>query len=482
MQAVLGALGAVMVVGSAAAQPADNCAGPIAQYQVRYAGEDVFEVEASFARPISRLDLAHFPLEARPEGQAASVHALHAYAADGSSVAIAYVGEGGWETGDDAATRITYQLHADHGEVDWGMGGPGKEEVGDYFDQSYVFAGHAFFLIDWGAPRCPVEIGFDLPEGWLVTSPWPVENGTHHVGEYWSLGQNVFAMGQDAPQHSRVGGLDLTWLMDQRLLLIRDEVETILSDLPAAYTELWGAAPGDRFNVFFMTDYMSDGGAFYDSFALRIALPLSPADEISWSHTLAHEVMHIWNDLGKGPEGNVPELEWVNEGFTDYLTLKMRGRTGQLDSDILEQRIANLIRRYRLSEHLDPGLTIAEAGRDKSSNWHLIYGGGALAAFFIDAELSGTDPDRFGEVLRILREERGAGYTYESFMQVLDRETDGLGSEVVNWLDSRPGNVELVKRFNRYGLDVSLFAVDEAYVRFPSCGEDRCPPAFLAAD
>ncbi|WP_291843108.1 hypothetical protein [Maricaulis sp.] len=476
--------GAVMSAagGSAWAQSVAECGpDPVASYVVTYLGEDRFGVAVEHAVPSNRWDLAFFPLSDRPEGQAESVRDLSAFDANGQPVEIAYVGEGGWEIDGQGAVRLSYTILADHGEVDWGADGPGKDEVGDHFDDSYVFAGHAFFLLDWAMPRCAVDVQFDLPDAWQVTAPWPVENGVYRIADSWSLGQNLFAMGEDAARTVQVGGLNLTWLMDKRLGAITPQVERVMAILPQHYRDFWGQAPGNAFSVFFMADTMSDGGAFYDSFAMRIAVPLNRADEINWSHTLAHEVMHLWNQLGRAQGRNVPELEWVNEGFTDYLTIKMASQAGILDEAMTEQRLANLIRRFNLARTLSPEVSIAAAGQDKPANWHLIYGGGGLAALFIDAELSRTDPDRFGAVLRDLQANAGDGYTFETFMDRFDGLTDGLASQVYDWLDMRPSNAEIVQRLGRYGIEAATFGMDEAYVRFEACGDARCAPVFLAA-
>lgn len=465
--------------GDALARTVEPCDGPVARYDVRYRGEDTFEVHARFARPSQRVDLFHFPVAGRPEGQAASVSGLQAFAADGAPAAFRYVGEGTWLFDGEGAVELRYALRADHSEVDWGDGGPGKDEVADVFDGTYLFAGHAFFVQDWDMPRCPVEVSFDIPEGWRVTAPWPATADGFLIDDAWALGQNMFAVGEAVPRRSTAGGLELTWIHDSRLAAVVPELESLLSGLPPVYTAFWGASPGDAYNVFLMADTMSDGGAFHDSFAMRLAVPLSEADEVSWSHTLGHELMHIWNPLGKGPEGYVPELEWVNEGFTDYLTIKLRSRAGQLEPGLMEQRVANLIRRYRLSAAASPGLGLAGAGADKGANWQLVYGGGALAALLIDGELSQADPMAFTEALRGLSRMRGEGYTYATFLDTFDSLSGGRASEVVAWLDGRPSDAELIARLRRIGIDVSIFGPDEVYVRFTDCGEPGCVPAFL---
>lgn len=459
-----------------------ECAGPLADYQVRYVGDDMFEVAARFERPQSRWDLAHFTPPDRPEGQSESVRDLKAFDADGNELPVDYVGEGGFETREGrGANSILYRLVADHDEADWNIGAPGKDEVGATFDQSYVFAGHAFFLLDWDMPRCGVTVSFDLPEGWQVTAPWPSQDGKYRIDDSWGLGQNMFAMGVDTADRVDVGGLSLTWLMDSQLEPVRKDVTDIMSVLPDYYTDLWGEAGGSRFSVFFMSDYMSDGGAFWDSFAMRFAVPLSEADKISWRHTLGHEVMHLWNKLGKRNGANVPELEWVNEGFTDYLTVRTMSRAGLLSNEMTEQRLANIVRRYILAGRSTPDVTLRTSGQDKGSNWQAVYGGGALVALLLDAELSRDDPDAFPKLLRSLRAEQGEGYDYDRFIAALDAKTDGRGGAIIEWVDSRPASPLIVERFRELGLDVSIFGYDEVYFRFPPCGEERCAPGWLAS-
>lgn len=104
-----------------------------------------------------------------------------------------------------------------------------------------------------------------------------------------------------------------------------------------------------------------------------------------------------------------------------------------------------------------------------------------MVALLLDAELSRNDPEAFPKLLRSLREEQGEGYDYDRFIAALDQKTDGKGGAIVQWVDSRPASPLIVERFRELGLDVSIFGYDEVYFRFPSCGEERCAPGWLAS-
>jgi predicted metalloprotease with PDZ domain len=464
--------------GAALAQA--QCEGPATRYTVSRSGDDAFQVRAELAQPSGRFDVFYFPVEGRPEGQADSVSDLHAYDAAGAELALAYVGEGGWEIEDAQASSLSYRLLADHDAVDWGNGGPGKDEVATRFDHSYFFAGHAFFLVDFEAPACPIEIAFDLPSDWVVTSPWPMDGHIATASGPYNLAQNVFAMGEDLPSEGDIGGMRISWLVADALADQEPRITELMDALPRVYAEFWGGPSADRFATFFFPDRMSDGGAFEESFAMRLAAPVTPTDERIWAHTLGHEIMHLWNLRNAPSWPDVDSIYWYSEGFTDYLTLKLMSQAGLLPEGMLEQRLANILRRYEIAKRLSPGVSLAEAGYDKLTNWELIYGGGALMALMLDAEVSQSDPLAFRDALRTVRNDGNEPYDQPRLIAALDAETDGRASAIQSWIDSEPDFAEIRARLAAVGIAASNFRFDEVYVDFPACAAETCVPDFLA--
>ena len=466
-------------ITSAAAQEA--CTGVQATYEVRRVSADEFSVDARFSNPVSRLDLYFFPVEGRPQGQADSIRDLRAFGQSGRRVDFNYVGEAAWEASAGASvSRVTYRVRADHDQVDWGQGGPGKDEVATRFDRTYFFVGHAFFLTDFSMPRCPIEVRFDLPRNWRVTTPWPMVGNVATAAGPTNLAQNAFALGEDIAQTSTRGGFEVEWLIDSAVAPAGPRIGALMEALPPVYTEFWGRAPLGQLTTFYFADAMSDGGAFENSFAMRLATPLSPADEITWSHTLGHEMMHLWLGAGaiQGPSNE--EIAWFTEGFADYLTIKLMRRTGLIDQERLAQRIAGVLRRYELARRFSPEVSLSEAGADKLQNWELIYGGGALAALLLDAELSARDPHAFRDMMRAVYGEATQQYDQARLLRVMDASSAGAASEVYGFVNGRSSFAEIRARLARAGIDVAHFASDEAYVVFGACGEADCAPPFLA--
>jgi len=434
-------------------------------YTVHYAGNDRFQVEATFAQPTTRLDLNNHESKARPRGQAESVRDLQAFDAQGKPVAIEFVGNGGWEMKQGAATRIRYTLVADHDAADWIAG---KDEVATKFDHSYFFASDAFFLLDYDWPKQPITIRFELPKDWRVTAPWPQRDGAFLAPNPDDFGTNAFAMGTDAAQQARAGALTLTWLSDSRVKAIEPRLLPMFDKLPATYTDFWGGSPGQALTVFFLSDPDTDGGAFHNSFALRLATPLRASETRVWEHTLGHELMHVWmNNSNDGVRlGSGGQTYWFTEGFTDYLTVKLMHEAGLLDDAMYGQRLANQIRRYEFGRRLSPGVTLVGAGKEKHKNWELVYGGGAVMALLLDAELSRQSPIAFRDALRRVQHQGAVTLDAPALMKLLDDSSQGRASAIMQQLDAGMGTAQLRAALAPAGYTVEGFATDEVYVGF----------------
>jgi predicted metalloprotease with PDZ domain len=469
---------ALAFAGLALACAAANSHAATTEYRVSYAGNDRFQVEAEFAQPTTRLDLNNHGSKARPNGQAESVKDLQAFDAQGKPVPVSFVGNGGWEVKQGAASRICYTLVADHDAADWAAG---KDEVATKFDHSFFFASDAFFLMDYDWPKQSIDVRFDLPKGWRVTAPWPQHDGVFVAPNPDDVGSNAFAMGTDAAQQAKAGALTLTWLSDSRVKAIEPRLLPMFDKLPAVYTDFWGGSPGSALTVFFLSDPETDGGAFHNSFAMRLATPLRPSETRVWEHTLGHELMHVWmNNSNDGVRlGSGGQTYWFTEGFTDYLTVKLMHEAGLLDDAMFQQRLANQIRRYEFGRRLSPGVTLAAAGKEKHKNWELVYGGGAVMALLLDAELSRTSPTAFRDALRRVQHQGPVTLDAPALLKLLDESSKGRASAIMQQLDAGMSTAQLRDALAPSGVTVEGFATDEVYVGFADCRPADCVTGFL---
>ncbi len=462
---------ALLLAATPTAGPAQQCSGPVASYAVSRAGPDLFGVQARFHTPTRHLAVRFSEAIGRPEAQAASVLGLEGMAGD-HAVPMHYDGKGAWSAA-EPLTAIRYQLRADHNQVRWTGGG--IDEVGSHFGETYFFVANAFFPIDDQWPTCPVEVTFDLPADWTVLSPWSGGDRHYVASDPFAFEKNAFAMGRFTKGHADAGTMTLEWVIDERLAAIRDRMVATMTPLPRVFNDYFGSTPADRYVVIaFQGPYM-DGGAFRRSFTLTLGSPVRDTDALVWTHYLAHEMIHLW--LGNTVRGQDPEkIYWFTEGFTDYLAIKLGYRAGITDESMLQQRLANVIRRVRLAAKISPGIGLVEAGAHKNDNWELVYGGGAMVALLMDAE----NPDGFQMAIRDLVAHAGTPYTQAGLLARMDSATGGAATRAFTAVNDGLDNGTLVERLGMAGVEVTGFSPDEVYVRFAGhCSSARCVPAFL---
>ena len=462
-----------LVASEALAQPARPM---LADYTVSYGGGDEFQIDARFAVPASKLSLFSFPNDQNALGQAAYIEALEAWDASGKVRGLKFLGDGDWEGVNGTISRVRYKVRAQHDRQNWG---PGKDEVATRFDDTFFFAGNAFFLADYDWPDQPIHIRFDLPNGWTVTAPWSGSGSDFTAPRRRSLTFNVFAIGKDRATTETAGPVRLAWLSEKKLAPVKSQLQKLLTGLPAIYARFWGVTPVEELTVFAFTDPETDGGAFADSFALRLAWPMQSIDRVAWPHWLGHELMHLWNGSGRirvAPDGST---SWFNEGVTDYLTVKLMRQSGLIDDATLKHRLANFARRYELGRKMSPGLKLAQAGAEKSKNWELIYGGGAMFGLLLDGQLSRSDPKAFQRALREVYRQADQPYDQQKLMGILDENSGGAAGDILSWLDQGLSWSQIRERLRPIGLEFSGFGSDEAYVDFAPCAKPSCVPAFL---
>ena len=156
-------------------------------------------------------------------------------------------------------------------------------------------------------------------------------------------------------------------------------LESVMKPAVAAYAGMFGGVPKSNYLVT-LHEGVTDGGAFDRSYSMLAGMPLTRANLIDWGHIVAHETLHLWNGTGMRPKA---QMDWFKEGFTDYLTIVTLRRLNLIDDALFTKKLEGHVRRT-----IGPkNLPLADAGKDKKANWAWIYGGGAMAAMALDAQI-----------------------------------------------------------------------------------------------
>ena len=350
-----------------------------------------------------------------PNGQASLVEDLRAIDADGATVALKDLGAGDYGIAGGRRIRLSYAVRLEHDQYPWPAG---MEEVSYHTDEGVMATGAALFFADGDAPvQAPIEVDFDLPQGWQARTPWTRMGGgdRFRVDSRRELVSNALFLGTAHAETFDAGGVELTLVLGKRYRKSAPLFIDLLRTQLASYAELFGGPPLSRRYLIIINDHASgDGGAFASSFSQFVQGDADERNRVIWGYVMAHELLHFWNGLSIVPADH--REEWFKEGITDYLTIVTLANNGWLDDTLLFKRLENVPRRYLIARFAQGlKMSVRDAGKDKQPNRQLVYGGGSLAALALDVALRERSGDRVGlpEFMRALHAEFGKpGKTY----------------------------------------------------------------------
>lgn len=362
-------------------------------------------VQARLELTDSMLVMYHTGAEHLPQGWATYVRDLVATDDAGRAIRLRARGPGRWSIPSPrpAAVRLRYDVLLHHDAGSWPFG---AKSAGYVKDDGVFATGKALFITQ-GRMRA-ARVRFDLPDGWRIATPWQEVTGqpaTFAVSNSAELLDVGMLLGRHAQRRLLIGGTTVILAVGQGIAGAMEPIARTLGRLLLAADTLFGGTPSGKFVVIANAGSGGGGSAFIRSVDVVFDSPPTQENRAEWSHILAHEILHHWMGYAMAITRGQQEY-WLMEGATDYLAYLIEYRTGIISADDFFGRIAEHWDRYRA---VAGTVSLADAGADKAKHYDLIYSGGLLAAFAMDAELRSRTEGRFGfdEVMRRLYREFG---------------------------------------------------------------------------
>ncbi len=322
-----------------------------------------------------------------------------------------------------------------------------------------VLVGYSVFLIPTGLDHYdPVDASVRVraPAGWRLWSSWPGSEPEFHPPTPHDIWSGMVAGGDFTPARLWRGPVSVTVLTEapdpgRNGLSIANRLLPVLRGM----FSLFGAPPrGDSLNVVALYRTMpappgrsvmsgsSEEGAF-----LALATPDRFRNPVGLTQLAAHECLHFY--LGgavtgdpEPPYRNSPELIWLMEGMTEYVSRRLMAQAGVIQPADLEATTLDKDREYRST----PGwrtTTLAEAARrmEDPETYQLVYSRGYLVARLLEERMDARcGPGTLDRALRRLFEEHDF---YRTRAAIRPREARRLFDEVC------PGTGELLDRYAR---------------------------------
>ncbi|KAA9332438.1 M61 family metallopeptidase [Hymenobacter busanensis] len=290
------------------------------------------------------------PLHVRMARSSPGRYALHEFAknvydvqatdAGGKPLRVTQPDPYGWDVtpGPDGTVVFRYTLYADR--TDGTYAGIDQQHAHLNIPATFAFAR--------GLDQRPVEVRFDVPQGWSVASQ------LQPSGEVWKAPHLQYFMDSPTslgPQQVR------SWQQDGRTIELAvlhagseadldrftEQTKNVVQEARAVFGEL----PQYDFGRYtFVADYLpqatSDGMEHRNSTSVTSPRPLSGPGALDNLGTVSHEFFHSWNVERIRPRdlepfdferANMSNSLWFAEGFTQYYGELLLRRSGAYSSD-----------------------------------------------------------------------------------------------------------------------------------------------------
>ena len=337
------------------------------------------------------LSMSRFGTEWLYDGYTRYLRDLTVTDVNGETLPVEEIGKTQWvvETENDLPVTLRYKVLLNHDEREWP---PGPDEV-PYAQEDCIFCpGYALFVV--GEVK-DIELKFDVPDNWHVSTPWErVEADEHRFvcEDQDDLMYAYFVIGEHCERLAKAGDTEIVLATGAHFKASMNEIHGTIEALLDAYSRVFGGIQRGKLlfvaNSYGEKGHMS-GGASGRSISVLIGGELDEASRRFWLPLVGYMVSCLW--IG-GQAINFREQEyWFSAGFTGYYSDVVSVRLGLTsESDFL----GKFERTWESYLSRQGGLSIREAGKDKSANRELVYDGGSLVAAALDLQIRALTQNR----------------------------------------------------------------------------------------
>ena len=308
----------------------------------------------------------------------------------GKSIKVEELPDAKWKiyTSLNDKISLTYDVHLDHEDYQWSGGIDGVA----YTTELGVFYTGRTLLILNGQIRKNINVDFELPNDWSVTTPWNKESDANYAFKVNSISDLVDAMifaGTHKEVSLKRADFELVFALGtEDIIAQEEEFRNLAESILDYYIELMGGIPKPQpdspFNkamVVISSSNVTDGEAIGNNISILIEKDGDQFSKTISRFIFAHEFFHLWNGKSFSPISD--DTEWFKEGFTNYYTIKALHHVGFLNDESYLDILSDFFyQRYNSDSGV--GELSMTNGEAKHDHWGLIYGGGMFVGISQD--------------------------------------------------------------------------------------------------
>ena len=349
------------------------------------------------------------------------------------------------------------------------------------------FDGDAVYLVMRGLIVAPdstdstdaVSVSFSLPSGSKIAAPWPYDKEKQtYTSTIAALVNNAIVAGRFSQVFYREGNFAITAALLGEWPLHQSAVERVIRASVARDLQLFPGTPADQYLVI-LASGDEDGQSYTTSNAVSTRLAIGKDDTEIWANTIAHELFHHWN--ARLIHTTDKRLAFFVEGFTEYYANRQILAESLVDQPRYWNMAALHLGAYSYFNYSpNYGVSIADAGLNKTKNRFGVYDGGWTLALCLDLSLRAESQNRHSldDVMKLMWLRYGQTrqtYAYKDFVQVV---SDVAGHDMNSFFDRYvSGTDELPFKSDLARIGVAAYDQPfggEAYIKVtPSDGAKR---------
>ena len=251
-------------------------------------------------------------------------------------------------------------------------------------DDRMFWTGKALFIV--GGTNSDIEVSFNLPKGWIVSTPWRSigKKGTRFVvADQSELISSLLLVGRHSEVLAKSGKVNVTLAIGGKLRSYEKIIDDTIENFLETYSRVFKGSPNENV-LFIINPYESEdqkggeGRGITRSVSILMDTYLDETNKHLWGPFLGHEVFHIWNGLTALQSFSGHE-HWFVEGVTDYYSDIASMQLGYLSVRGYLNRLESACEEYLSA----PSEFAISDGRDS----RLSYAGGSLIAAALDYDI-----------------------------------------------------------------------------------------------
>ncbi|MBC5992223.1 M61 family metallopeptidase [Pontibacter cellulosilyticus] len=319
------------------------------------------------------------------------IHNIKAVNDEGKLIKLEEIPDAKWKIHAPLNEKIvlTYDVYLDHEDYEWDGGIDG---IAYTTDKGVFYTGRTLFIMN-GEKRKNINVDFELPRNWKVTTPWTNNRdvaSSYSVKNYTDLANAMLFAGKHKELSLKRDDFEFVFALGSTEI-IKDEAvfKNLAEGVLDYYIELMGGipkpSPDDPFKkmvvVISSHPSITDGEVVGNNVSILIQKDADQFSKTISRFIFAHEFFHLWN--GKSFRPSSENAEWFKEGLTNYYTLKALHHVSFLTDESYLDFLGNFFyKRYNEDDGIGK-LAIAN-GEEKHDHWGLVYGGGMLVGIAQD--------------------------------------------------------------------------------------------------